>query len=199
MRSCENVIVVMKGPGNRSSLACRHFEYMREIDLVKKIAVFMSQFFGVSVTVKMHHGSGEAEKVYLEKHFAKSSARCVVNRSNTNLQKFSKGFGLFVFTYDSAGFLEALNSNVPVIAVFENWPNRLFPSADRDYQSLVEVGILHYSVTSLTIWFQSNENNIPEWWFSPVVQKARWSFVKRYCAPPGAGSPDLVRILKDFA
>jgi putative transferase (TIGR04331 family) len=195
----DNIVIVMKGPGNRSSISCRHFEYLREIDLVKNLVCFISDVVGSSITVKMHHGSGVAEQEYLSNYFMRHGVKCVVDRSITNLQRLSKKFGLFVFTYDSAGLLEALSSNVPVVAIFEHWPDRFFAPAASAYRDLVDVGIFHRSLESFKEWLQKHEDNFVEWWFSDAVQKSRLAFANQYCRSFSHEEHNLPKLLKSFA
>jgi putative transferase (TIGR04331 family) len=87
---------------------------------------------------------------------------------------------LFVYTYNSTGFLETLGRNIPTVIFWnpEYWELR--ESALPLFQSLEKVGIFHETPDSAARHVNSIWDNVGKWWTTSSVQNAVQSFVSQY-------------------
>ena len=97
-----------------------------------------------------------------------------------NIRKICSRNRLVVHSYDSTGILETLSLNIPTLAFWQNDLEHLRESALSYYQKLVDVGILHLSVESITSWINNIWNDVDSWWLDNDVQSARREFCDRY-------------------
>ena len=87
---------------------------------------------------------------------------------------------LFIGTYDSTTYLEALTANVPTILFWNKCHWEIRNSAVAFYQQLFEAGILHESPESAAEKVNEIYQHPWEWWTHPRVQKAKQNFCKRF-------------------
>lgn len=101
-------------------------------------------------------------------------------------------FRLAVFTYDSTGFLELLRIGFPVVAYWnEDGFDQVSPTARREYDRLVEAGLLYHTPSALARFLSDHWHRLDEWWNSPSVRGARESFCAEYAAAPEGGARRL--------
>jgi putative transferase (TIGR04331 family) len=90
---------------------------------------------------------------------------------------------LFVYTYNSTGYLECLAMNFPTVMF---WDTDLFETNDAFGAALgrlESVGIFHRSPESAATHVNRIWENIDHWWLSPDVQAAVDSFVGQFARP----------------
>ncbi len=85
-----------------------------------------------------------------------------------------------VHSYDSTGMLETLSMNIPTLAFWRDGLTHLNETAKADYQSLVDVGIIHFDPVSAAMHINSIWDNIDDWWESQEVRTARSVFCQKY-------------------
>lgn len=102
-----------------------------------------------------------------------------------------------VFAYDSTGILENLTQNIPTIAFWQNGTHHVADFAQRDYQSLLEIGVLHLTPESAALKVSQVWDNVDSWWSSDVVQRVRLSFCSNYARTSRKPIRDLRKIIKD--
>lgn len=91
---------------------------------------------------------------------------------------------LFVYTYNSTGFLETLGRNIPTIIFWNPKHWELRPSAQRYFDRLKQVGILHDTPESAANKVASVWDNVEAWWSQTDVQEARVYFRDRFARIP---------------
>ena len=98
-------------------------------------------------------------------------------------QLYSK-YKLYIYTYNSSGFLELWNLNIPCILFVdeENWFTDDF--AIKYFTSIKQVGLLFSDSVSLNEFLDSIQDNIEVWWKSDIIQDNIKSFLKHYSDTP---------------
>lgn len=104
---------------------------------------------------------------------------------------------LVVHSYDSTGMLETLFQNIPTIAFWKNNFDHLRSNVISDYQLLLDVGIIHLNVDSVTNMIDKIWDDIDGWWMQDNVQNAREIFCKKYANLIDDPIHDLRSILEE--
>lgn len=91
---------------------------------------------------------------------------------------------LFLYTYNSTGFLQTLARNIPTIIFWDKKYNELRPSAEPYYDQLKSVGIFHETPESASAQVAEVWNDVAGWWNQPLVQNARVVFCEQYARMP---------------
>ena len=100
---------------------------------------------------------------------------------------------LFVYTYNSTGYLESLAMNFPTVLF---WDVALFESNDKFAMALGElerVGIFHHTPKSAAEHINRIWDNVNQWWFSSDVQNAINIFIDQFARPPKVRDLFLIR------
>lgn len=100
--------------------------------------------------------------------------------NTSNIYKLFQKNRLVVFSYDSTGVLEALNLNYPVMAFWNDNLDYKLDNVISSYRKLEEVGVLHFSVNSITEKINLVWEDLEEWWYSKEVQVARIQFINQF-------------------
>jgi putative transferase (TIGR04331 family) len=95
----------------------------------------------------------------------------------TDLMKKTK---LAFFNYDSSGFLENLNLDVPTVACWPDLLNHLNRKALADYKKLLDCNIIFKSPKDAANHISKNWKNIDEWWLSKEVRSTVNFFKLKY-------------------
>jgi putative transferase (TIGR04331 family) len=103
-----------------------------------------------------------------------------IDYGSTDLKSLLSCNRLIIFSYDSTGFLENLALNVPTMAFWQDGFDHLREDVKPDYQSLLDVGIIHLSPVSLATFVSEEWDNIVSWWNSSDVKMARLEFCSKY-------------------
>jgi putative transferase (TIGR04331 family) len=121
--------------------------------------------------------------------------RVVISDGKVSVSSQIKNSRLVVFAYDSTGFLECLNLNIPVIAFWQNGFAHLLPDAVAHYQALLDAGLIYFDTEMaanhvLKVW-----DNIESWWMSEKIQNVRLAFCEHYARNSTKPIHDLKEIL----
>jgi hypothetical protein len=87
---------------------------------------------------------------------------------------------LVVHSYDSAGILENLALNIPMMCYWYGGLRHLLPSAKPYYEMLKSTGILHDTPESIAAMITAHWDNLGEWWESSKVRTARSAFCAQF-------------------
>jgi putative transferase (TIGR04331 family) len=101
----------------------------------------------------------------------------VYSHEETLNKSISKS-SLVIVTYDSTVFLESLTLNVPTCLFLRRDVWEMSELAQKYFDSLEEVGIVHYDQESLFAHMLHQENEYDGWWNSDEVQIAIASFLE---------------------
>jgi putative transferase (TIGR04331 family) len=91
---------------------------------------------------------------------------------------------VFVYTYNSTGFLETLARNIPTVMFWNPWYFELRPSARPYFELLAKVQVYHEAPESAARHITQIWPDVAEWWNQPAVQQARRTFCEEYARMP---------------
>jgi putative transferase (TIGR04331 family) len=103
-----------------------------------------------------------------------------IDKSTESIKRVLKKTRLFVYTYNSTGYLETLSMNFPTVMF---WNVDLFETKKEFSEALTElekVGIFHKDPTMAAEHINSKWSDLEGWWNSIEVQAVRKSFVQSY-------------------
>lgn len=103
-----------------------------------------------------------------------------IDGSNTPLEHRLRKCRIFVYTYNSTGFLETLSRNIPTVIFWNPKYFELRPSARPYFDQLRAVGIFHETPESAAIHINRVWDDVVGWWNQPSVQETRRSFCEQY-------------------
>jgi putative transferase (TIGR04331 family) len=100
---------------------------------------------------------------------------------------------------NSTGFLEELNSNIPVIL----FAPKIFFSVKKEYlkfyKLLENVGIIFFDATKAANFINKNYDNLDKWWNSKKLQNNRKIFCENMCRSRKNPSLFLAQSLKKLS
>lgn len=91
---------------------------------------------------------------------------------------------VFVYTYNSTGFLETLARNIPTVMFWNPWYFELRRSAQPYFDLLAEARIYHQTPEAAAQHVNDIWHDVAEWWNRPAVQQARRIFCDEYARMP---------------
>ncbi len=100
---------------------------------------------------------------------------------------------VFVYTYNSTGFLETLARNIPTVMFWNPDSFELRADAQPYFDLLQHVGIYHETPESAAQHVTAIWNDVAAWWNQPSVQEARRTFCEQYARMP----EHPLRVLKE--
>lgn len=100
---------------------------------------------------------------------------------------------LFVYTYNSTGFLETLARNIPTVMFWNPRYFELRPTAQPYFDLLAQARIFHETPESAARHVTDIWHDVAEWWNQPAVQHARRTFCEQYACMP----KNPIRVLKE--
>ena len=107
-----------------------------------------------------------------------------IDPSTTPIERRLRRCRLFVYTYNSTGFLETLARNIPTVMFWDPWYFELRTDAQPYFDALAEAGVFHETPESAAHHTNQVWDDVSEWWYRPVVQKARRVFCEQYARMP---------------
>ena len=107
-----------------------------------------------------------------------------IDDSTSPIEERIRDSRLFVYTYNSTGFLESLGRNIPTIVFWSQRHFELRESAQPYFKKLKDVGIFHDTPQSAAAHIQAIWDDVAQWWQQPKVQEARRQFCEQYACMP---------------
>lgn len=101
-----------------------------------------------------------------------------------------------VHSYDSTGMLETLSQNIPTLAFWQEGLYHLNDETRKDYELLVEAGIVHFDSKSLSSKLNTVWDDLDGWWHSDEVQRARVIFTGKHARIARAPAGLLARFIR---
>ena len=117
------------------------------------------------------------------------------------VQKFSNLISkcrLVVYTTDTTGIIELINSSIPMLAFWDGGLDHLRESAKPFYSSLMDAEILFTCPHAASAKVNSIWEDPQLWWESDNVVAAREFFASNYARESNFPSYDLAKILSSF-
>jgi putative transferase (TIGR04331 family) len=116
-----------------------------------------------------------------------------IDPSTTPIEGPLRTCRLFVYTYNSTGFLESMARNIPTVLFWNPRYFELRDSAQPHFDRLADVRIFHATPESAARHVNGIWDDVAGWWHQPAVQETRRAFCERYARMPD--SP--LRVLKE--
>ena len=91
---------------------------------------------------------------------------------------------VFVYTYNSTGYLETFTANIPTVIFWDPKISPLRESAVPFFDELKRAGIFHETPESAALHIEKVWENVDSWWSSSEVQKVIQKFNNNYCYKP---------------
>jgi len=107
-----------------------------------------------------------------------------LDEGNSSIDTLIRQSRIFVYTYNSTGFLETLSRNIPTIMYWNPLHWELRPSAQPYFDRLAKVGILHFTPESAADKIASIWDNVDEWWCQDEIQEALIYFCDQFAILP---------------
>lgn len=120
-----------------------------------------------------------------------------IEKGNCSMGSLIADSRLVVQSYDSTGMLETFSKNIPTIAFWQNHLDHLKNSAIPFYQSLIDVGIVHFTPESAAAKVNEVWDDVEGWWAQHAVQEARKQFCDRYARVSQNPVHDLKKLLTE--
>jgi len=184
-RSLQKVLILTKGRGNRSSISCRDFEFFSEMDDTLFLIRSIISKTPAQVTLRFHGNISDNDRAILSEKAQKLGHRIKIDYPQNTLIKLVKHHDLIVFTYDSTGFLEMLQSKVSVMALFKNNENLLFEHVNQELMPVCNEGVIFKNRGNLSNTIISLSCDSLKWlnWKSNfhnslIIKKFREKYVK---------------------
>ena len=110
-----------------------------------------------------------------------------INKVNykSRFDKLVKKHSLIIFTYLSTEFFKMMALNKPCLVLInkKNIDNLFNAVAKKDFEKLIDIGILHTNGLSLANKLNLISNNVENWWNNKEIIKAKDEFCKNYSNP----------------
>jgi putative transferase (TIGR04331 family) len=119
-----------------------------------------------------------------------------IKDSNSNLDECIASAGLIVTNYLSTSYIQALISNKPTIIFFNSKSYFLKEKYQNFYKELIKSKIMYSNPEHAATFINNNFNNLNNWWFDPLTQKARRNFINNNIKKPHNMQNVLNEILK---
>ena len=116
-----------------------------------------------------------------------------LDRGTGSIEPLIRRSRLYVYTYNSTGFLETMGRNIPTIVFWDSKYNELRASAQPYYDLLKGAGIFHETPESAAAKATEVWHDVAAWWNRREVQDARRSFCERFARMP----ENPIRLLKE--
>ena len=100
-----------------------------------------------------------------------------IDSGSTDIRYLISRSRLVVHSYDSTGLLETLSLNVPTLAFWQDELNHLHENIKPHYQKLVDVGVIHLNIDSVTSKINDIWDDIDTWWYQENLQNV----IKEFC------------------
>lgn len=150
-----------------------------------------------SSTVLRIHSSAEAKVgTGFVDAWNKTHPEVEIDPSTTPIEGRIRAARLFVYTYNSTGYLETLARNIPTVVFWnpEHWELR--ETARPWFLLLEEAGIYYPDPASAAAHVNNIWDDVETWWHSDRVQAARKAFCEVYAKSSPRPVRDFVRALR---
>lgn len=149
-----------------------------------------------TTVLRIHRGTDAKLGTGYIEAWRKTCPDVEIDPSTTPIEARIRAARLFVYTYNSTGYLETLARNIPTVVFWnpEHWELR---EAARPYFSLLEeAGIYHADPVAAADHVNAIWDAVGTWWYSDRVQAARKAFCEAYARSSPRPIRDLVRALR---
>ena len=118
---------------------------------------------------------------------------------NYNILNYLKENEIFVFLYDSTGFLEMINLNKPCLMFIDTPLSLYYENAIMCYKKLISKNIIFDDYEKLFAHLNKISNNVESWWNSGNIQNEIDKFRKVYSSTSSKPIEKLVKLINKHA
>ena len=129
------------------------------------------------ITVRLHRNE---YGWYIDKRWKDQFSDIVLDDGTSNMDHLMRNSRIFVYTYNSTGYLESLSWNIPTLIFWNLDSSPLRDDAMPYYNRLKEAGIFHQTPQSAAAKVAEIWDDVPTWWNQQEIQEAREFFCYRY-------------------
>ena len=180
--SCRTILIVMRARGGWFSPSCRYFEFLKDIEKVKKVIHIISSVTDWQIVLRIRRPMAQGHR--LDKFFSDyadvNGIKLTIDDGREHISHHSKKISCVLYCYDSSGVLEAIRGNTPTIALFDLDHETICEEALVDYKLMSSVGIFHHSTQSLVLHIENVSKDIKGWWKDESTQEVVRNFSKLY-------------------
>ena len=169
-------------------------EINSDINFVKSINLDLRNIF----QIKLHPGDGLFHNFETKKRWQENFKDLNIYDNKTKFDKFKNNSKLFIFNYESTGFLQLININFPTLLILRNFDYQVDESCKKDYESLISAKILHFNNESLNSHLNKIWKKPEDWWNSDITQKNINKFKKKYANDEFSTPENLKKILSEI-
>ncbi len=164
-----NLLIIIRSLGYRATPWDRYQEGLLGIEKVSNLIKLMPSKINENTIIRLHKSFQlKRSKYFLDKYFGKYYNN--LEFGNIDYKKLLSQSRLTCFNYDSTGFLENLNYNIPSVAIWDKTFNHLNENFKKKYELLTEANILFSDENKLINHIENYWENIFAWWGSKKVQ-----------------------------
>lgn len=145
-----------------------------------------------SLTVRIKQAVDRMRRSFYIERWKEALPGVEIDPSTEPIERRLRQCRLFVYTYNSTGFLETLGRNIPTVIFWNPSHFELRPSAEPYFEMLAKARIYHETPESAAQHVTNIWNDVAEWWNEPAVQHARRTFCEQYACMP----PNPLRVLR---
>ena len=189
------VTLILLHPNARRLLWDTYVEYQDYISDQMTFLINLVNLPTSNLRVRSHPAITLNRESILKKHIFDNQIE--YDDSTNSIFNVYKKSRLLIFSYDSTGILEALTSNIPTLAFWQNGLDHLNDSAKIQYQKMIEAGIFYLSPESLAKTVNEIWDSVEYWWNQESIQIAREEFCRQYARSSKSPLKDLRKILKE--
>ncbi len=149
-----------------------------------------------SIVLRIHSAAEAKVGTGFVHAWSKTYPEVEIDPSTTPIEARIRAARLFVYTYNSTGYLETLARNIPTVVFWnpEHWELR---ESTRPFFSLLEeAGIFHADPAAAAAHVNAIWDDVAAWWHSDRVQAARKAFCEVYARNSPRPVRDFVRALR---
>jgi putative transferase (TIGR04331 family) len=189
------VTLILSHPNARRLLWDSYVEYQDYISDQMTFLINLVNLPTSNLCVRSHPATMSKSESILKKHIFDNQIE--YDDSTNSIFNVYKKSRLLIFSYDSTGILEALTSNIPTLAFWQNGLDHLNDSAKIQYQKMIEAGIFYLNPESLAKTVNEIWDSVEYWWNQESIQIARVEFCRQYARSSKSPLKDLRKILKE--
>ncbi len=166
-------------------------EFKNDFDFIDKLNKELVN----NLQVKMHPGDGRFYDFQTKLRWQDALPHVKVVNPNTKFDKFKNNSKLFIFNYESTGFLQLININFPTLLILRDFEIQKKDNYKKYYDSLLNSKILHLTNESLVNHLDDIKDNIETWWNSSTTQNDLKNFIKLFANNENSTPENLKNIL----
>jgi putative transferase (TIGR04331 family) len=168
------LLLVERSPGTRDGPRDRFYESLIVHEGMVELYKLLHTTIQQKSLVRLHHRSTTLTS------WQQKYKPINIDSGKGGFNKLISQSRLVVFNYDSAGLLELLAMNVPVICFWKGGFSHLLPVSKKYYDLLKDSGIFYDNSEKVANHINLHWEDVDSWWLSPEVQSARLEFCKQY-------------------